>query len=70
MKITILNKLIFKSVKGCDSYFKVKCSNFQSRYKWNNYTLHLTWCTINAIEIYIIVTDMIFNDNFYLDLRA
>jgi len=26
MKITILNKLIFKSVKGCDSYFKVKFS--------------------------------------------
>ena len=24
-------------LKGWDSYFEVKCSNFKSRYKWNNY---------------------------------
>ena len=24
-------------IKGCDSNFEVKCSNFKSRYKWNDY---------------------------------
>ena len=25
------------SFKGCDSNFEVKCSNYKSRYKCNNY---------------------------------
>ena len=25
------------SLKGCDSYVQVKCSDFNSHYKWNNY---------------------------------
>ena len=27
----------WNSLKGCDSNFEVKCSNFESHYKWNNF---------------------------------
>jgi len=37
-------------LKGCDSNFEVKYSNFKSRYKWKNY--HALISTWRALEIY------------------
>jgi len=60
------------NIKGCDSYFEVKCLNFKSCYKLNNLlALIKTICIRIALENYNNnLTDVIFADIFYLDPRA
>ena len=44
---------LLEQINGCDSYFEVKCSNFESRYKWNNY-LALNNMSVKLLVIVII----------------